>query len=131
MASKRNPLTILTMPGKAISKTTQDNRFAITIHPSSVANELNSKLFAFNLEQNYPNPFNPSTTITYSLESPSNIQLILYDALGRKIDILYDGHKDVGKHTTIFEAHNLSSGLYYLMLQTETKRLTRKLLLVK
>ena len=131
VASKRNPLTILTMPGKAISKTTQDNRFAITIHPSSVANELNSKLFAFNLEQNYPNPFNPSTTITYSLESPSNIQLILYDALGRKIDILYDGHKDVGKHTTIFEAQNLPSGLYYLMLQTETKRLTRKLLLVK
>jgi hypothetical protein len=129
--SKRNPLTILTMPGKAISKTTQDDRFAIIIQPSSVANELNSKPFAFNLEQNYPNPFNPSTTITYSLESPSNIQLIVYDALGRKIDTLYDGYKDVGKHTTIFEAHDLSSGLYYLMLQTETKRLTRKLLLVK
>ena len=114
-----------------MAKASQDERFGLTVRPVSVGNEEELNPYSFTLDQNYPNPFNPKTNITYSLESPSNIQLIVYDALGRKIDTLHDGHKDVGKHTTIFEAHNLSSGLYYLILQTETKRLTRKLLLVK
>ena len=129
--SKRNPLTVLSMSAKSMAKASQGERFGLTVRPVSVGNEEELSPYNFTLDQNYPNPFNPSTTITYSLESPSNIQLIVYDALGREINTLYDGYKDAGKYTTILNAHNLSSGLYYLILETETNRLTRKLLLVK
>jgi len=131
VSSKRNPLTVLSMSAKSMAKASQGERFGLTVRPASVGNEEELSPYSFTLDQNYPNPFNPSTTITYSLESPSNIQLIVYDALGREINTLYEGYKDAGKYTTILNAHNLSSGLYYLILETETNRLTRKLLLVK
>ena len=131
VSSKRNPLTVLSMSAKSMAKASQGERFGLTVRPVSVGNEEELSPYSFTLDQNYPNPFNPSTTITYSLESPSNIQLIVYDALGREINTLYDGHKNTGKYTTIFNAHNLSSGLYYLILETETNRLTKKLLLIK
>ena len=131
VSSKRNPLTVLSMSAKSMAKASQGERFGLTVRPVSVGNEEELSPYSFTLDQNYPNPFNPSTTITYSLESPSNIQLILYDALGREINTLYYGYKNAGEYTTILNAHNLSSGLYYLILETETNRLTRKLLLVK
>jgi hypothetical protein len=37
------------------------------------------------LEQNQPNPLSSQTTISYSLESPSNVHLTIYDILGRKV----------------------------------------------
>ena len=39
----------------------------------------------FTLYQNYPNPFNPSTTINYYWPSVSNVSLVVYDILGKKV----------------------------------------------
>ena len=40
---------------------------------------------SFTLDQNYPNPFNPTTTIHYELQTPSEVVLKIYDALGKEI----------------------------------------------
>jgi len=53
---------------------------------------------------NYPNPFNPQTTISFSLNEPTNISLTVYDILGREITVLAHGPLGAGKHTAIFEA---------------------------
>ena len=131
VASKRNPLTILTMPGKAISKTTQDNRFAITIQPSSVANELNSKPFAFNLEQNYPNPFNPSTVITFDVKDVQDVKLQVFDISGRLVKTLVNNKTSPGRHQVVFDASNLSSGIYLLRMQAGYFIDTKKITLIK
>ena len=131
VASKRNPLTILTMPGKAISKTTQDNRLAITIQPSSVANELNSKPFAFNLEQNYPNPFNPSTVITFDVKDVQDVKLQVFDISGRLVKTLVNNKTSPGRHQVVFDASNLSSGIYLLRMQAGYFIDTKKITLIK
>ena len=63
--------------------------------------------------QNYPNPFNPSTIISYQLSSMSHIKLSVYDVLGREVEILVDGMRDVGSYSTSFDGSKLSSGIYF------------------
>ena len=129
--SKRNPLTILTMPGKAISKTTQDNRFAITIQPSSVANELNSKPFAFNLEQNYPNPFNPSTTINYTIAKEGMVELSVFNSAGQQVAKLVNTVQMPGDYNATWDASSAPSGIYFYRLEVADGSMTRKMTLIK
>ena len=83
------------------------------------------------LNQNYPNPFNPSTVISYQLREFQNINLSVYDQLGRRVRVLQNGPKGSGEHLVTFDATNLSSGVYFYRLQTESSVLTKKMLLIK
>lgn len=66
----------------------------------------------FILNQNYPNPFNPTTAISFILERESDVNLKVYDLLGREIENLVEERKTAGEHTVYFTANNLPSGVY-------------------
>lgn len=66
----------------------------------------------FLLEQNYPNPFNPSTKISYSVPVKSEVTLEIYNVVGERMVTLFQGAVDAGTHTEVFNASNLSSGIY-------------------
>lgn len=87
----------------------------------------------FYLSQNYPNPFNPSTIISWQISKPGNVSLKVYDMLGREIATLVDGFKQPGKYNSQFSILNsqLTSGVYFYRLQTETFSRTMKMLLIK
>ena len=129
--SKRNPLTILTMPGKAISKTTQDNRFAIIIQPYSVANELNSMPYSFNLEQNYPNPFNPSTTINYTIAKEGMVELSVFNSAGQQVAKLVNTAQVPGNYNATWDASSAPSGIYFYRLEVADGSMTKKMTLIK
>jgi len=80
---------------------------------------------------NYPNPFNPSTEIKFSIPKTSNVQLIVYDLLGRKVTTLVDDRFQAGNHSVKFNAGNLSSGVYIYRLEANEFIQTRKMMLVK
>lgn len=83
----------------------------------------------------FPNPLNPSSKIIYTLSSESNIKIVIYDLLGRELDILYNGVKERGTFEIIFNSNILSSGIYILSLRiyenTNTFQINRKLALLK
>jgi serine protease len=83
------------------------------------------------LYPNYPNPFNPSTTIRYYMVEGGEVNLSVYDLLGRLVTTLAQGPRGQGSHTVSYNAAGLSSGVYLLVLDAGGKRQTRKMLLLR
>ncbi|MBK9404644.1 MAG: T9SS type A sorting domain-containing protein [Ignavibacteria bacterium] len=67
----------------------------------------------FSLEQNYPNPFNPSTTINFSIPVNGNIELKLFDILGKETGSLLNGYYTSGTYSINFSGSELKSGVYF------------------
>ena len=85
----------------------------------------------FRLFQNYPNPFNPSTVISYSLPKSDNIKIVVYDILGRQLEILYEGYKNGGLHRSIFNGDKYPSGVFIYSITSSNSILSKKMLLLK
>ncbi len=85
----------------------------------------------FKLEQNYPNPFNPSTTIKFEVPVRTELSLTIFDIMGREILTLVHGVYEPGKYEVVFNAKNLSSGMYFYRLVSKNFVKTKKLLLLK
>jgi hypothetical protein len=84
------------------------------------------------LSENYPSPFNPTTNIDFTLPAGGKISLNIYDVLGREVAVLVNGEMKAGeRHQAVFDASNLSSGVYFSRLEFEGKQLMKKLLLLK
>ncbi len=83
------------------------------------------------LSRNYPNPFNPQTTIDYALPQAGDVSLIVYDMLGREVEVLVDGPKTAGRHTVRFGANDLPNGVYVYRLAAGEKTIVRTMVLVK
>lgn len=83
------------------------------------------------LEQNYPNPFNPTTSVSYSLEKPSHVSLIVYNSLGQEVAELVNESQEKGYHTVNFNASNLPSGIYFYKLNAIEFTEIKKMQLIK
>ncbi|WP_299241661.1 lytic polysaccharide monooxygenase [uncultured Aquimarina sp.] len=80
------------------------------------------------LEQNYPNPFSGQSTIKYSLESESSVNIKVYDILGQEVATLVDEVKNAGEHEIIFNADRIQgNGIYFYVFKVgnyiETRRM--------
>lgn len=85
----------------------------------------------FELHTPYPNPFNPTTVISFQLPASSRVNLKVYDVSGHLVQMLVDGWRDVGVHEVVFDAKDLTSGVYFARLTTGDLKQTRKILLIK
>ena len=91
----------------------------------------------YGLRQNYPNPFNPSTSISFAFDKDSNVELIIYNIKGRKIRSIFNDRIYADQiNTAVWDGKDVdgkevSSGVYFYKLITETKEYTRKMLMVK
>lgn len=83
------------------------------------------------LEQNYPNPFNPSTTINYTLPVKSQVELVVFNALGEYVLELVNEEKEAGHYTVELNAANLPSGVYFYSLNAGEFVQVRKMMLLK
>ncbi|MBT3233790.1 MAG: T9SS type A sorting domain-containing protein [Calditrichaeota bacterium] len=83
------------------------------------------------LSSPYPNPFNSTTTIEYGLPMLGEISLILYDLTGQQVNVIYNGRQNAGHHSLSLNKGNLSSGLYFIRLNTANQVFTQKVLLIR
>ena len=85
----------------------------------------------FEISQNYPNPFNPSTKINYSIAEASNVRIVVFDILGREVEVLANGFRAAGNYEITFNAENLPSGLYLYTFESGSTKITKKMTLLK
>jgi plastocyanin len=106
----------------------------ITATMPTAINDQKINLSTFNLYQNYPNPFNPSTVISYSIPSESQVNLTVYNSLGQQVVELVNQDQSAGAHSVVFNSSvlsGLSSGIYFYRLKAGSMDKTRKMLLIK
>jgi hypothetical protein len=86
---------------------------------------------------NFPNPFNPSTTIEFSVQNDSNIELSIFNTKGQKVITLINDEMGKGSHSIRWNGDyefgkSVSSGIYLYMLQVNGKiEAVKKCMLLK
>ena len=98
--------------------------------PGSISSGENlPKTFA--LYQNYPNPFNPETKFLFDVPVQANVEITLYDLLGRKVTTLVNEIKPAGRYSVNWNAANNASGVYFAKMFSEHFSQVRKIMLMK
>ncbi|MEW6193857.1 MAG: hypothetical protein AB1521_01710 [Bacteroidota bacterium] len=100
----------------------------------SVKDEKEKLPAGYSISQNYPNPFNPTTTIEYSIHTPTFgvpsregnqrgvfVTLKVYDILGREVATLVNEYQLPGKYSVLYNVEtrhgaSLPSGVYFYTL---------------
>ena len=85
----------------------------------------------FILSQNYPNPFNPATTINFSLREFSHVLLKIYDSKGSELKTLVDKEMSAGLYSTIWNASEYATGVYFYRLSANGRSIINKMILLK
>jgi len=90
----------------------------------------------FKLFPAFPNPFNPRTTIDYQLTEAGTAKLIIFNAEGQQINILFNGFQRAGRHRRNWNGKDSSgrfcpSGIYFVRLIQRERMKTIKLILMK
>ena len=66
----------------------------------------------------YPNPFTSTTRVAFSLLQPDQVDLAVYDLLGRRVGTLAAGDYPAGRYEVEWAPKGLTSGLYLVRLDT-------------
>ncbi|MBI9071783.1 MAG: lamin tail domain-containing protein [Melioribacteraceae bacterium] len=87
----------------------------------------------YSLSQNYPNPFNPSTAINYQLTDNGHVSLTVYDILGNEVLQLVNKNQSAGTYKIKFDTskYNMSSGIYFYQIRSNSFVETKKMILLK
>jgi V8-like Glu-specific endopeptidase len=85
----------------------------------------------FTLYQNYPNPFNPTTNIKFALPYKTQLELNVYNSLGERVAQMFNGTLEEGYHEFVFDASNLSSGVYFYRIESDNFVGAKKMAILK
>lgn len=80
---------------------------------------------------NYPNPFSQRTTISYEIEKTSDVQLSIFDMNGHQVSQIVDKKQAAGSYEIVWEARDLSAGIYVYRIRVNDQIFTKKLVLLK
>jgi|WetSurMetagenome_2_1015567.scaffolds.fasta_scaffold36411_1 hypothetical protein len=90
----------------------------------------------FELSNAYPNPFNPETNVKFSIPQTSNVKLIVYNLLGQEVKTLLNKEMQPGSFSASWNGldnsgNQVSSGIYFLTLESQSFKATTKMMLMK
>jgi len=83
------------------------------------------------LFHNFPNPVNPSTDIEFDVPRTAQVQLQIFDGIGRLVTTLVDSQLSPGRHRVRWLVSNLSTGVYYSCLRMDGTAMSRRMVVLK
>ena len=90
-----------------------------------------SEVQNFKLNKVSPNPFNPATQVEYEIDQAGQMILSVYNVTGQKVSELYNGYQSEGTYNVVWDASEMSSGVYYISMLMNGHQETMKAVLVK
>ena len=101
---------------------------------TSVESHDNVRPTTFELGQNYPNPFSSSTAIPYEINKTSNVQVTIFDILGRVVRTFDVAQHAVGRHNVLWDGRSnfgdrVAKGIYFCKLDAHGEFQVRKMIL--
>ena len=85
----------------------------------------------YRLENVYPNPFNPQTNIRFTIPKSSKVVISVFDLHGKRVENIFNGLKQTGYHSLVWNAANFPAGTYFIRMQTEDYIKIQKCVLIK
>jgi hypothetical protein len=73
------------------------------------------------LLQNYPNPFNNETVISWNLRNSGQVELNIFNSKGQLVKNLVNEAENKGKHSVVFNADGMQTGIYFYQLKINGK----------
>jgi hypothetical protein len=67
---------------------------------------------SYGISDAYPNPFNPVTSFNITLQQDGMVEVSVYDINGRMVAELVNGYHTAGSYPVVWDANELSSGVY-------------------
>lgn len=80
---------------------------------------------------NYPNPFNSNTNVVVKIPVSGNLSIKVYNVIGEEITELVNEYHNTGTYKFLFNANELSSGVYLLRVSINDFYYSHKILLMK
>jgi len=113
----------------------ENTQGGITVHEPLII-KLDALPKKMTMENTYPNPFNPRTYITYQLAEGTDINISVFDMLGRLVKELYKGHQSAGNYHVYWNGTDkdglkVSSEPYIIRMQTKDEIQVQKVMFLK
>jgi len=129
-----NWLVVTTNPDLNIEKYQFTGATAKRLADAAISSEPAATRFL--LLQSFPNPFNSATQIQLDLNNASECSIGIFNALGQRVRILFEGSLPGGPHSFVWDSRDehgqpVQSGLYFCQLVSNHQRYTIKMLLLK
>jgi hypothetical protein len=86
---------------------------------------------AYALADPYPNPFRTGATLRYALPERAEVDLAVYDLLGRLVVRLVQAERPAGYHEVRLDGAGLASGPYLVRFSTDAFTATRRVIVLK
>lgn len=126
--------TTLNLSGVRVNEGTEiQNAANFTIDIDEITNigKSDKTPASFRLKQNYPNPFNPSTTISFEIPEASEVKIVIFNAVGAKVESEVMGYVQPGGYSYTWNAGSLSSGVYFYKVTAGKYSEIKKAILLK
>lgn len=126
--SNLNSVTLLKQYAQVVKDNYKNCFINVPIGITKISNNVPNK---FALFQNYPNPFNPKTSINYQLPVTNFVKIVLYDVLGKEVEVLVNEKQNAGIYQVEWDGSKYPSGVYFYRITSGDFTKVKKMVLVK
>jgi hypothetical protein len=115
---------------------TKDDVYLIKVKPDGSGIDEEITAGSFSLSPAGPNPFTTKTSFIYELPGETDVNISVYNLFGQKVRDLYSGRQYSGVHFVDWDGmgdsgEKLSSGIYFLRVETEEREASTKVMFVR
>lgn len=62
----------------------------------------------------FPNPANISSSVSYTLDVPSDVTIEIYNLVGKKVKTVFSGQQTAGEQKVALDCSELNNGMYFV-----------------